>query len=65
MENAKVSADLYSVSFEGALSAILERPGYVEEGNFIYVATKDELEKRENANRKLTCEDPASGLPAC
>jgi type IV pilus assembly protein PilQ len=55
VENAKVSADLYKVSFEEALQSILEPNGfgYVEEGNFIYVMTKDELEKRENANRKL------------
>lgn len=55
VENAKVSADLYKVSFEEALQSILEPNGfgYVEEGNFIYVMTKEELEKRENANRKL------------
>ncbi|MFK7790811.1 MAG: hypothetical protein AB8C95_15125 [Phycisphaeraceae bacterium] len=55
VENAKVSADLYKVSFEEALKSILEPNGfgYVEEGNFIYVMTKEELEKRENANRKL------------
>lgn len=55
VENAKVSADLYKVSFQEALKSILEPNGfgYVEEGNFIYVMTKEELEKRENANRKL------------
>lgn len=55
VENAKVSADLYGVSFEDALKAILEPNGfgYVEEGNFIYVLTKSELEERENHNRKL------------
>lgn len=58
VENAKVSADLYKVSFEEALRSILEPNGfgYVEEGNFIYVMTKDELEKRELADRKLTTE---------
>lgn len=56
VENAKVSADLYKVSFEEALKSILDPNGfgYVEEGNFIYVMTKDELEKREEADRKLT-----------
>lgn len=55
VENAKVSADLYKVSFEEALQSILEPNGfgYVVEGNFIYVMTKEELDKRENANRKL------------
>jgi type IV pilus assembly protein PilQ len=55
VENAKVSADLYKVSFEEALTSILEPNGfgYIEEGNFIYVMTKDELEKRDDANRKL------------
>lgn len=55
VENAKVSADLYKVSFEEALTSILEPNGfgYVEEGNFIYVMTKDELQKREDVNRKL------------
>jgi len=55
VENAKVSADLYKVSFDEALKSILEPNGfgYVEEGNFIYVMTKDELEKRNDANRKL------------
>lgn len=56
VENAKVSADLYKVSFEEALKSILEPNGfgYVEEGNFIYVMTKDELQKRLDADRKLT-----------
>lgn len=55
VENAKVSADLYKVSFEEALTSILEPNGfgYIEEGNFIYVMTKDELAKRDDANRKL------------
>ncbi|MEO0474759.1 MAG: hypothetical protein AAF085_02140 [Planctomycetota bacterium] len=56
VENAKVSADLYSVSFEEALKAILEPNGFdfIQEGNFIYVMTKTEVEERQNANRKLT-----------
>ena len=56
VESAKVSADLYSVSFEEALNAILEPNGfaYIQEGNFIYVMTISEKEERENANRKVT-----------
>lgn len=56
VESAKVSADLYSVTFEEALNAILEPNGfaYIQEGNFIYVMTISEKEERENANRKLT-----------
>lgn len=55
VENAKVSADLYKVSFEEALTSILEPNGfgYIEEGNFIYVMTKEELQKRIDVNRKL------------
>ncbi|MEM6506545.1 MAG: hypothetical protein AAGC44_07985 [Planctomycetota bacterium] len=56
VENAKVSADLYKVSFEEALTAILEPNGfgYVQEGNFIYVMTKTELEERLLKDRKLS-----------
>lgn len=56
VENTKVSASLHKVTFDEALKSILEPNGfgYVEEGNFIYVMTKDELEKRELADRKLT-----------
>jgi type IV pilus assembly protein PilQ len=41
----KVSADLYNVTFEEALNAILRANGldYVTEGNFIYVYTREEL----------------------
>lgn len=55
VENTKVSASLHKVTFDEALKSILEPNGfgYVEEGNFIYVMTKDELEKRELADRKL------------
>lgn len=55
VENTKVSASLYKVSFEEALQSILEPNGfgYIEEGNFIYVMTKEEIEKRELADRKL------------
>lgn len=56
VENAKVSADLYGVSFDEALKSILEPNGfgYVQEGNFIYVLTTEELAKRKSADRKLT-----------
>ncbi|MFN3168519.1 MAG: hypothetical protein ACE37H_15775 [Phycisphaeraceae bacterium] len=56
VENAKVSADLYGVSFDQALKSILEPNGfgYVEEGNFIYVLTKDELAERDLDKRKVT-----------
>ncbi len=55
VENAKVSADLYGVSFEDALKSILEPNGfgYVEEGNFIYVLTAEEIAERDLKNRKL------------
>lgn len=55
VENATVSADLYGVSFEEALTAILKPNGfgYIEEGNFIYVLTQQEITERENQNRKL------------
>ena len=55
VENAMVSADLYGVGFEDALTAILDPNGFgfVEEGNFIYVLTKDELAKRESVDRTM------------
>lgn len=55
VENAKVSADLYGVSFEQALKSILEPNnfGYIEEGNFIYVLTEEEIQKRKDKDRKL------------
>lgn len=56
VENIKVSADLYGVSFEEALESILKpnKFGYTEQGNFIYVMTEEEIAERESASRKLT-----------
>lgn len=55
VDNAMVSADLYGVGFDDALTAILEPNGFgfVEEGNFIYVLTKEELAERVEVDRKL------------
>jgi len=49
-----VSANLYDVTFNEALDAILRVNGfgYVEEGNFVYVYTIDELDTIEMARRK-------------
>lgn len=49
-----VSANLYDVTFYEALDAILKVNGYTyyEEGNFIYVITRDEWEAMEKAKRK-------------
>ncbi len=49
-----VSANLYDVTFNEALESILRVNGYgyVEEGNFVYVYTIDELETIEKARRK-------------
>lgn len=51
--SGKVSADLYGVSFNEALEAILTPNGYgyEEKGNFIYVYTAAELEERQDAMR--------------
>jgi len=48
-----VSANLYDVTFNEALDAILRVNGfgYVEEGNFVYVYTLEELETIEKARR--------------
>ncbi len=48
-----VSANLYDITFNEALDAILRVNGfgYVEEGNFVYVYTVDELETIEKARR--------------
>ena len=50
----EVSANLYDVTFNEALDAILKVNGfgYIEEGNFVYVYTLDELETIERAKRK-------------
>ena len=49
-----VSANLYDVTFNEALDAILRVNGfgYVEESNFVYVYTIDELDTIEKARRK-------------
>lgn len=50
-----VTANLYDVTFYEALGAILKQngAGYVEDGNFIYIYTVEELARIEEANRKL------------
>lgn len=50
-----VTADLYGVNFEEALTAILDSNGctWRERGNFIYVHTKDELEQLEVSSRPM------------
>ena len=52
----KVNADLYDVTFKEALEAILGSTGfaYVEEGNFIYVMTPEQLQKKIESQRKLS-----------
>ncbi len=49
-----VSVNLYDVSFDDALKAILEPNGYTyyREGNFIYVITREEMEALIKARRK-------------
>jgi len=49
-----VSANLYDVTFNEALDAILRVNGfgYIEEGNFVYVYTLEELATIEHAQRK-------------
>ncbi|MFZ4575084.1 MAG: secretin and TonB N-terminal domain-containing protein [Phycisphaerales bacterium] len=51
--NARVTANLYNVTFFEALEAILNINGYgyVEEGNFIYVYTKDEIKRMAEEDR--------------
>lgn len=52
--NATITADLYGVTFYEALDAILHVNGfgYREQGNFIYVYTRAELERLASATRK-------------
>ena len=52
--NATVTADLYGVTFYEALDAILHANGfgYLERGNFIYVYTREELERIERSSRQ-------------
>ena len=49
-----VSANLYDVTFNEALDAILKVNGfgYIEEGNFVYVYTLDELNNIEKSRQK-------------
>jgi type IV pilus assembly protein PilQ len=51
--SATVTANLFDVTFEEALDAILRVNGYgwVEEGNFIYVYTQEEIAALEEARR--------------
>lgn len=50
----KISADLYNVTFDEALDAILHVNGFgwIQQGNFIYVYTAEELEKIRKALSK-------------
>ena len=52
--SATVTANLYSVTFFEALDAILHVNGYgyIEDGNFIYVYTAEEIEKIIQENRQ-------------
>ncbi len=52
--SATVSANLFDVTFHEALDSILRVNGYgyIEEGNFIYIYTKAELEEIERAQRQ-------------
>lgn len=52
--SARVTANLYSVTFKEALDAILHVNGfkYQEAGNFIYVYTKEEFDAMEQASRQ-------------
>ena len=51
--SATITADLYGVTFYEALDAILHVNGYgyIEQGNFIYVYTREELQVIQAANR--------------
>lgn len=53
--SATVTADLYNVTFEEAMDAILHVNGfgYINKGNFIYVYTAEELTEIEQASRVL------------
>ena len=52
--SARVTANLYYVTFKEALDAILHVNGYgyIEQGNFIYVYTLEEIAELEKAARK-------------
>lgn len=53
--DAKVSANLYGVTFYEALDSILHVNGYgyIEKGNFIYVYTMEEMEKIRADDRRM------------
>ena len=53
--SGKVSADLYNVSFDQAMDAILEPNGFAwrERGNFIYVYTAQEIQDIDEAGREV------------
>lgn len=53
--SASVTADLYDVTFYEALDAILHANGYgyIEEGNFLYVYTQEEMKTILEAKRKM------------
>jgi len=53
--SARVSADLYQVTFEDALSALLTPGGYTwfQQGRFVYVCRQDEKEALSNARRPV------------
>ncbi len=53
--SARVTANLYGVTFHEALEAILHANGYtfIENGNFIYIYTIDEMAAIEKAQRQL------------
>ncbi len=53
--SGKVSADLYNVSFDQAMDAILEPNGFAwrERGNFIYVYTAQEVQAMDEAGREV------------
>lgn len=52
--SATITANLYDVTFYEALDSILRVNGYgyIEEGNFIYIYTRAELEEIERARRR-------------
>ncbi len=54
--SGKVTANLYDVTFHEALDAILQQNGcgYIEKGNFIYVYTQEEIQKIQQAERRVT-----------
>ncbi len=56
--SGSVTANLYDVTFDEALHAILRQngAGYVEQGKFIYVYTREELQNIQTADRELVHE---------